>query len=75
MVQFGEFREDVLDQPVWLMVINIVALDFMKSKLGLDLTNIGSTGEKRAEESEEVEEALAGHPVSWHGLDVVNQHV
>ena len=72
IVQFGEQAEDILDQPLWLMVINIVALDFMKSKLGLDLTAAGSTEERKAEEEEE---SPAGHPISWHGrhpLDIVN---
>merc|ERR1712150_185568 len=64
IVQFGEEREDMLEQPLWLMVINIVALDFMKSKLGLDLKTVGSTRENKAEEEEE---APAGHPMSWHG--------
>ena len=73
IVQFGEEREDILDQPLWLMIINIVALDFMKSKLGLDLKTVGATEENKSEE-----EAPAGHPISWHGLhplDVANQHV
>ena len=76
IVQFGEEREDILDQPLWLMIINIVALDFMKSKLGLDLKNVGGASEEN--KAEEEEEAPAGHPISWHGLhplDVANQHV
>ena len=42
IVKFGESREDLLDQPLWLVVINIVALDFMKSKLGLDIMTAAS---------------------------------
>ena len=63
IVQFGEEKEDILDQPLWLLVINIVALDFMKSKLGLDLKTVGSNSENKAEEEEE---SPAGHPISWH---------
>ena len=64
IVKFGESREDLLDQPLWLVVINIVALDFMKSKLGLDIMTAASDRLK----SEDDEEEMMGHPISWHGL-------
>ena len=72
IVQFGEPKEDVLDQPLWLMVINIVALDFMKTKLGIEITRTDSDELRSAGNNEEDEEDVLGHPISWHGLHSAN---
>ena len=32
-LSLGEYRDDPLEQPLWLMIINIVAFDLLRSKI------------------------------------------
>ena len=71
IVQFGEPGDEILDQPLWFLVINIVALDFLKSKLGVDVRRIsGNEILPLVQDRKEDEDEALGHPLSWHSYHV-----